>query len=313
MKENKRTKLAPGEKIPLSFDEAARIMFTNPNRMEPLNFLVSLVLDIPYSDVDGNITLLPPRQDNMQIGKKKTECDIIVTLNTEEEHIGLIIEINRGSKIHKTIMNRNIFYMNRLFTSGLKESEDYGLINDVFLINFNTFYVDNINKEIFDYYYIQNKYGHLLTEKQKILCINIAECYKLLYDKDIKFRNSYERKLFYFSCAMQTNSKEEFEICLKEAYATDVIRDVILEVSDNMNNSDELVGLYYDKEEDEAMIKRGIIREEREEAFAEGKLQTQKEMIMNMYNKGYNLSDIKEISNMTIQEIKDILGIKASK
>ena len=42
MNKNKKYKLGPGEKIPLSFDEAARIMFTNPNRMEPLNFIKKL-------------------------------------------------------------------------------------------------------------------------------------------------------------------------------------------------------------------------------------------------------------------------------
>ena len=70
MKE-KRNELRPGEMIPLSFDEAARIMFSNPNRMEPITLLVSKILAVDYDKIEGNVELVLPRQNNLQIGKKK--------------------------------------------------------------------------------------------------------------------------------------------------------------------------------------------------------------------------------------------------
>ena len=80
-----------------------------------------------------------------------------------------------------------------------------------------------------------------------------------------------------------------------------------------MNNQDELVSLFYDKDEEEQRIRNGIMKEIRRKAhadgIAEGKLQTKKEMIMNMYNKGYVLNDIADISNITIDEVKEILGL----
>ena len=44
--------------------------------------------------------------------------------------------------------------------------------------------------------------------------------------------------------------------------------------------------------------------------ITEGKLQTKKEMIINMYNKGYDISDIVDVSGITIDEVKNIVGIK---
>ena len=311
MKENKKKKLGPGEKIPLSFDEAARIMFTNPNRMEPLNFLVSLILGIPYKEVEGNIELVNPRQNNYQIGKKKTESDIIVNFNTNTNKVGLIIEINIRDSLYETIMNRNLFYMNRLFTSKLESGEDYEELEKVLLVNFNNFYTDNIRQDIFDYYYIQNKYGHILTEKQEILCINIEECFKLLYDNDMKFRNSYERDLFYLSCALEAKKQKDFEYALSKIEIDKSVKEMIMEVSEDMNNQDELVSLFYDKDLEEQRIRNGIMKEIKrkalQEGMAEGALNKQKEMIINMYNKGYDLCDIADISNTTVQEVKKIL------
>ena len=80
-----------------------------------------------------------------------------------------------------------------------------------------------------------------------------------------------------------------------------------------MNNQDELVSLFYDKDEEEQRIRNGIMKEIRRKAhadgIAEGALNKQKEMIMNMYNKGYVLNDIADISNITIDEVKEILGL----
>ena len=315
MNKNKKYKLGPGEKIPLSFDEAARIMFTNPNRMEPLNFLVSLVLGIPYKEVEGNIDLVNPRQNNYQIGKKKTECDIIVNFNTNTNKVGLIIEINIRDSLYETIMNRNLFYMNRLFTSKLESGEDYEELEKVLLVNFNNFYADDIHKDLFDYYYLQNKYNHILTEKQEILCINIEECFKLLYDNDMKFRNSYERDLFYLSCALEAKKQKDFEYALSKIEIDESVKEMIMEVSEDMNNQDELVSLFYDKDEEEQRIRNGIMKEIRRKAhadgIAEGALNKQKEMIMNMYHKNkLSIENIALYTDTDISKVKEILGLE---
>ena len=64
--------------------------------------------------------------------------------------------------------NRN----NIIIGMGLEESEDYTNIKTTIQYNFNLKYVDKINKEKVDEYVLRNKYGHILTEKLKIIHIN---------------------------------------------------------------------------------------------------------------------------------------------
>ena len=77
-----------------------------------------------------------------------------------------------------------------------------------------------------------------------------------------------------------------------------------------MNNQDELVSLFYDKDLEEQRIRNGIMKEIKRKALQEGALNKQKEMIINMYNKGYDISDIVDVSGITIDEVKNIVGIK---
>ena len=84
------------------------------------------------------------------------------------------------------------------------------------------------------------------------------------------------------------------------------------------NSQDELVSLFYDKDLEEQRIRNGIMKEIERKVLAKGKtlgmvegaLNKQKEMIMKMYNKGYDISDIVDVSGITIDEVKNIVGIK---
>ena len=145
------------------YDECARIMFSNPNRMEPITLLVSKILNVDYQKIEVKIELLPTRQNNVRVNKKKTKCDIVVKVDFDKTRCGLIIEINVKDRFYETIINKNIFYMNRLFGNDLNESDTYKNISDLYLINFNTFFTDNINKNICDYYYFINSDEELLS------------------------------------------------------------------------------------------------------------------------------------------------------
>ena len=81
-----------------------------------------------------------------------------------------------------------------------------------------------------------------------------------------------------------------------------------------MNNQDELVSLFYDKDEEEQRIRNGIMKEIRRKAhadgIAEGILQTKKEMIMNMYHKNkLSVENIALYTNIDISKVKEILGL----
>ena len=127
-------------------------MFANPNRLEPLTLLLSKVLEVRYEDIEGKISLYPLSIPNETIGEKKTERDIVVKFNDKDED-KIIIEVNFKNHFYETIINRNLNYLSEVASKGLHESDTYDDIEPTLLINFNTFYVDNIHKKIFDYYY----------------------------------------------------------------------------------------------------------------------------------------------------------------
>jgi len=154
----------------------------------------------------------------------------------------------------------------------LKEGESYNNIEGIFLINLNTFYTDNIHKKIFDYYYIMNEEGYILTEKQKILNINIARCYHEWYIKSERnFKNSYEKDLFYLCAAMVTDKNKEFKTCLDKINTSIRIKEMIEEVSTNMEKKNELRLEYYNFMDETKRINDGILEEVKEKAEKRGK------------------------------------------
>ena len=193
----RKIKLKPGEKVPLCFDECFKIMFANPNRLEPLTLLLYKILNVEYDELEGKIELYPLSIPNETIGKKKMERDVVVKIKENMEG-KIILEVNFRDSFYETIVNRNLNYLSEVASKGLKEGDDYDKIIPTLLVNFNTFYVDNIHKKMFDYYYWKNDEGYILTEKQKILNINIAECYNNCYNKTYKTPiDDNERDLYY--------------------------------------------------------------------------------------------------------------------
>ena len=167
----KKRELKPGEKIPLYFDECVKLMFCNPDRLEPITLLLSNVLQVKYEDLEGRIELAPTKVPTGTIGRKKTERDIVVYIKNEPRD-KVIIEVNIRDSYYDTIINRNIHYLNEVASHGLLEGESYDNIEPTFLINFNNFYVDGFHKKVFDYYYWMNEEGYILTTKERILNVN---------------------------------------------------------------------------------------------------------------------------------------------
>ena len=196
-----KERLKPGEKVPLCFDECFKIMFGNEKHLEPLTFLISNILEVGYNEIEGKIALSPLRLPNDTIGEKKMERGILVTLK-EEKQGKIILEVNVKKNFYETVINRNLNYLSEVASKGLKESDSYDDIIPTLLVNFNTFYVDNIHKKIFDEYYFRNEEGHILTENQKILSINSFvhdpnKNKEIKKDKNSK-RTEIIRKVYYF-------------------------------------------------------------------------------------------------------------------
>ena len=326
-----KEKLKPGEKVPLCYDECFKIMFGNEKQIEPLTFLLANILEVGYEEIEGKIQLSQLRLPGEIIGEKKMERDILVTI--QENEVGkIIIEVNFKDEFYETVINRNLNYLSEVASKGLREGEDYDKIIPTLLVNFNTFYVDNIHKKIFDEYYFRNDEGYILTPRQKILNINIAECYQSWYHNIYKApMNEFERELLLLGAAMYTEKIKNYEKIIQELHTTSKVKKVMKEVSTRMNENDIIKVRYVDFLEENKKINRSIINDEKrkarieglkegreeglqqgikqgiEQGIEQGIIQTQKNMVLNMYNEGLNLDAISKYSNLSLREIKKII------
>ena len=158
-----------------------------------------------------------------------------------------------------------------------------------------------------------NEEGYILTEKQKILNINIARCYHEWYTKsERKFRNSYEKDLFYLCAAMVTDKYDEFKKCLSKINTRLSIKEMIEEVSTNMEKKDELRLEYYNFMDETKRINDGILEEVKEKAEERGKeigkKETIKETIVNMKKDNLSLEVIAKYVNLPIKEVEEIIN-----
>ena len=331
----KKKTLKPGEKIRLCYDECFKIMFGSREHLEPLTFLLSKILEVDYEELEGRIELLPLRIPNETIGEKQTERDVLVKIRDGE--IGkIILEVNFKKEFYETVINRNINYLSEVASKGLKIGDSYDMIVPTLLVNFNTFYVDSIHKKIFDYYYWMNDEQHILTENQKILNINIVECYKEWYNGTYKTpRNDYEKNLILLSALIYTDKEDEFNKIIQELSANKMIKSVIKEVQTRMTEDEILTVRYVDFLEENRLINKSIINAEKKKArkigleegrakglakglkkglakgLAEGRKEGRKEgraeLIINMFKNGQSIETISKICNLKIKEVKDII------
>ena len=221
-----------------------------------------------------------------------------------------------------------IFHLFLLKFQNYIKNEKYDKVEPTFLICFNTFFVDEIHNKIFDEYYFRNDEGYILTPKEKILEINIAECYSSWYNGTYKaLTNIYQKDLLLLGAAMYTREIEEFNRCIEEISINKNIKIIMEEVSSRMSENEEIKVRYYDFLEETRRLNDSIISDEKRKARKEGFQQgiekgikkgikqgmeqgillTQKNMVLNMYNEGLDLNTISKCSNLSFEEINSII------
>ena len=337
MKQNmlkKKRNLGPGEIVKLCYDQAFKIMYGNAYHLEILTMLLSKILEVDYNDLVGNITLLPLNTLYTTIGEKKSERDVVVSVKYDQDY-RIILEVNVKKDFYETVMDRNIYYTFDISKKVL-EGENYDNMDVTFLINFNTFYINKERKKVFDEYLLRNEEGDILTKKYKILNINIEECYQLWYDNNYQGKfGLYEEDLLLLSAAMFVSTEEDFFKILELVRMKPEIKELMEGVLANMNKDSDLVNGYYNWKEEQDKINNGIINEVKRKSLKEGLKQgiqqgieqgieqgiqqgieqgieqginiTKKEMIINMYNDNLPMNVISKYTNLSVQEVEEII------
>ena len=161
---DKKKNLQEGEMIKLCYDEAFKIMYANEDHLEVLTMLLSKLLKTDYKLLEGNITLLPLKASSKKIGEKKCERDVLVSVKLNHNY-NIILEVNVKKDFYHSVIDRNLYYAYQTAGHMLEEGETYDNIPYTFLVNFNTFFVNKKEKNIFEEFYYRDKYGYILTDK----------------------------------------------------------------------------------------------------------------------------------------------------
>ena len=218
------------------------------------------------------------------------------------------MEINIKRGLFDSVIDRNLYYMFQESGHTLKKGMDYSKIPYTVLINFNTFFINGEQKDVFEEFSYRDKYGMELTEKNKIINVNIEECYRLWYNQEYQGKfEPYEEDLMLLCAAMMVDNQDEFHNILDMVRMKPEIKKLMESVVRNMNDDERLVSEYRSWKEEERLINEAIINEVREKSINEGIAQNRKEMILNMHNKNISLDIIAECANLTEEEVRGII------
>jgi len=201
-----------------------------------------------------------------------------------------------------------MYYMYQEGGHTLKQGMEYNKMPYTVLINFNTFFVNSEQKEVFEEFSYRDKYGFELTEKNKIINVNIEECYNLWYTNDYEGKfEPYEEDLMLLCAAMMVDNQDDFHDIVSMVRMKPEIKELMERVVRDMNDDENLVTEYRSWKEEERLINEAIINEVREKSINEGIAQNRKEMVLNMHKDNLTLDLIAKYANLTIDEVKAII------
>jgi len=251
-KDNKRD---PNLMVPIIFDDIFKRVFGSEENADITAYLVSLLLKIPYEKVNGNIVFKSTKQDNYRVKDKLAKKDIVFIVNIDEP-LKLNLEMNRTLSLSKSIIDRNTYYEANLFGSGLRQENEYRDLKMTIQYNFNLDFVDHVEEPLIDEYLFRNERGNILTEKTKIVHINILKMRELWYNGKYKTFTGISPSLFAMASLLIENEKKEFQEMVDVVPIKDDIKEKIERIVTDMNFDDELIEKYYDLDlEREKMLK----------------------------------------------------------
>ena len=304
----------PNKMVPICYDEMFKAVFGNREYPNITAYLISVLTGIPYSLLKGKIAFKNTNQKLSRVTDKKADKDVIFIVDLEEP-LKINLEMNNRKTFRQEIIERNIYFASNFFGMGLEESEDYTNIKTTIQYNFNLKYVDTINKEKIDEYVLRNKYGHILTEKLKIIHINIEELSKLWYSEArFNYPENYQI-LCGISALMMCTDKSKFESDIRSVPLDEKIRMDIERIVEEMNYDDQLPERYYDRDEEWDRIKRTCIKSEIKEASKKalelGANQEKVEIAKKMLKLGtISIDDISKATGLSKDEIKSLKIVK---
>lgn len=286
--------------IPLCFDYKFKKMFGDSNNIERLESLISILFNVPYKYVKGNINILNNEKLINHNNQKKGIMDVYLELTLINGKYKIDIEVS--SKIlSKSTIDRNILYNSYVFSNQLKKGKNYNLLLPSITICLDKG-LENINEDnILNIYTLKNQDNIELTKKLQIWHINIEKCYNIWYSNDVNKYDENEQNIILLGALLNTNNINEFNKCLGGIPMDKDIKEEIKETNEELNEYDELMS-WYDYDRDQLAIRNGEISD----ALERGKKQKNIENAKNFKNLGVDINIISKATGLSVEEINKL-------
>ena len=291
----------------LCYDAVFKSVFTGNENM--LAKMISDITGLDYYLLEDNIILetneLPIKRKN----EKFKRCDFIVRFGKDQI---INIELNRQS--YMGLIVKNLSYVFHIFSTNAKKGEQYNNNFKITQINLN--YFGENNKELSKYQIREEDTNTIYSNNICIYELNIAKCHDLYYNKDRKDIPNYIKWGALLSC-----KKLEDIPLITEGILPLESRDIIMDKLESITNDDvfmtELEAQKWDEWEKKSIYNDGLntgisqgisrgIEQGISQGISQGIEQNTITTIKSMLKKEMSYEDISDITNKTIDEIKEI-------
>lgn len=277
------------EKISIVNDKMFKAMLNNQDRINYSAKLFSTILDISYEEFLHHIVLINNELKKETPDTKVERCDYVANFN------GIILNLEMNNVSSVETMDRNVLYATRLFDKDLKSGDSYNKLNYVVQINLNNFSYEG-KTESMEIFTLKNAYNEIISDKIIIINIYIPIIRKKWYDEiDL---NDMEKCIL----AMVERDIESLEQLLE---GNDIMENYVNEAT-HISLEEIMRGVPTHEEAE----KQGLISNAYNEGYDKGETEKAKEMIHKFYKNGASLELIAASSDLTIEEVQNILNGK---
>ena len=303
MVKNKTKKLKENEVLQVRSDTLMHDLI-NEKEMDTIEWLVMQILDCSYADIHGNVTVNNIRLPRTNRKERNKYVDLVVTYNQEK----VIVELNQH--FDGVYVRNFLFGMNQLLNNySLGSGNYYKEITRVIVVNLN-WYDGNIGmkivpKKIYEIPYSDDEGDGYLF---KMINVNLDYYSKVCYDKlDVK------DKLYKL---LTIKNKDELLKITKQEKMLDRYSKKLIDLSSDDNYVEGIMSEEMEEFiEQHTMYRNGLkegisqgIEKGIEQGIEQGTQEKQKEIILNMFNDKVSLEVISKYTNLTIQEIEEIIN-----
>ena len=279
------------KKYCLMNDEVVRPLFKNSRVARELTSrIISEVMNVSYDEIYNSLVYI---NDDRSFTTKVVDSKTDVMVETPKYFINLEICYTRG-----TTRNRQTdSYDYELYLSQAIKASDYKYMKQIVQIMIENY--DYFDKGLFCYKVVSMEEKLHLPDDNFITKYHInLDLLKEISYNSIKYEKDALKKMMYMFVCDEKN--------LYKAYKGDTFMENVIKTAKEIAGK-EKIPLYLSESEVRRLDREEAVQEGYDTGYDTGIKEKQKEMIQKMYNNNIDVKIIAEISNLSIEEVEEII------